>query len=52
MCLAEEWEHMVFTHRVKLDVTHHHHAFVGRFEERIADDLAHVGVVTAREPRE
>jgi len=43
---------MVFAHRVKFDVTHHHHAFVWRFEERITDDLAQVGVVATREPRQ
>ncbi len=50
MRAAEERQHVVFAHRVQLDVAHHHHVLVALLEERIADDLARALLVAPREP--
>ena len=47
---SEEREHVVLAQRIELDVAHHDHAAVRFAEHRVAHHVAHVHVVTAREP--
>src|SRR6266545_5838783 len=50
--LSVKRQHVVLAQGVKLDVTDHHHVFVRFLEQRVADDLADILLVSASEPGE